>query len=86
VVTLAPYYRRIAHNQRIKAFVDGVTAAAIGAIAGAAVVLGRRSILDLPTVLIAIAVFVILSKTKKVPEPALILVSGFAGLLIRGFT
>ena len=46
----APYFRRFADNRPIKAFVDGVTAAATGAIAGAAFVLGRRAIIDVPTV------------------------------------
>ena len=39
-------------NPRLKAFVDGVTAAATGAIAGAVYVLARRAIVDVPTVLI----------------------------------
>jgi chromate transporter len=34
VVTAAPYYRRFARNPQVKAFVQGVTAAAVGAIAG----------------------------------------------------
>ena len=41
----APYFRRFAKNPQLKAFVDGVTAAATGAIAGAAFVLGKRSLL-----------------------------------------
>jgi chromate transporter len=44
----APYFRRHGKRPGIAAFVDGVTAAAIGAIAGAVVVLGRRSVTDLP--------------------------------------
>ena len=44
---------RFAQNASIRAFVDGVTAAAVGAIAGAAFVLGRRAIHDIPTALIA---------------------------------
>lgn len=39
----APYYRRFAQNRQVKAFVQGVTAAAVGAIAGAAYILARRS-------------------------------------------
>ena len=52
VVLLAPSYKRWAKNLQLNAFVRGVTAAATGAIAGAVVVLARRSIYDLPTVLI----------------------------------
>ena len=84
VVAGAPYYRRFAKNARVKAFVQGVTAAAVGAIAGAAFILGRRSLVDLPTVLIAVAAFATL-QFKKIPEPLLILAAGAAGLvLFRG--
>ena len=46
VIIPAPYFRRFADNPKVKAFVDGVTAAATGAIAGAAFVLGRRALTD----------------------------------------
>ena len=72
VIMPAPYFRRIAGNRAIKAFVDGVTAAATGAIAGAAFVLGRRAIVDIPTALILIVTLVVLTKVKKVPEPLVI--------------
>src|SRR6266513_2292251 len=74
----APYYRRFAQNRQVKAFVQGVTAAAVGAIAGAAYILARRSLVDLPTVLIGFVTLVILMFTKKIPEPILILVAGAA--------
>src|SRR5882724_4543109 len=53
VILPAPYFKRLAKNPWIAAFVEGVTAAATGAIAGAAIVLGRRAIVDPPTVAIA---------------------------------
>jgi chromate transporter len=65
--------------------VDGVTAAATGAIAGAAVVLGRRAIIDLPTALIALATFALLSRVKRVPEPLVILGAGVVGFIVRGY-
>ena len=83
-VVPAPYFRRFAQNRQIKAFVDGVTAAATGAIAGAAFVLGRRAIIDLPTVLIAMATFLVLAKVKKVPEPLVILGAGVVGVVLSG--
>jgi chromate transporter len=82
VVLLAPHYRRFAQNRRIKAFVQGVTAAATGAIAGAAFILGRKAIVDLPTVLIALTTLVVLLKVKKIPEPLLILAAGVVGLAL----
>jgi chromate transporter len=81
VILSAPYYRRFAKNPQVKAFVQGVTAAAVGAIAGAAFILGRRSLIDLPTILIGAIAFVLLT-FKKVPEPLLIFAAGVAGLLL----
>ena len=81
VILSAPYYRRFAKNLQVKAFVQGVTAAAVGAIAGAAFILGRRSLVDLPTVSIAVLTFVLLA-LRKIPEPLLILLAGVAGLLL----
>ena len=52
VVLLAPSYKRWAKNPQLNAFVRGVTAAATGAIAGAVIVLARRSVYDVPTILI----------------------------------
>ncbi len=85
VVLPAPYYRRFANNPKIKAFISGVTAAATGAIAGAAFVLGKRAIIDIPTGLIALVTLAILLKTRKVPEPIVIIAAGVAGLLLRQF-
>ena len=84
VVIPAQYFRRSARNPGVKAFVDGVTAAATGAIAGAAFVLGRRAIVDGPTVLIALGTLLVLVYVRKVPEPVVILATGLIGLLIRG--
>jgi chromate transporter len=80
----APYYRRFAQNRQVKAFVQGVTAAAVGAIAGAAYILARRSLVDLPTVLIGFVTLVILMFTKKIPEPIVILAAGAVGVLLHG--
>lgn len=82
VVLLAPHYRRWARNPRIKAFVVGVTAAATGAIAGAAVVLARRAVVDLPTALVALVTLALLVKTK-IPEPLLMLGAGAVGLALH---
>lgn len=84
VVVAAPYLHRFSGNRSVKAFVDGVTAAATGAIAGAAFVLGRRAIMDLPTVLIAFTTLALLFLPKRIPEPALILAAGITGILLNG--
>jgi chromate transporter len=79
----APHFRRLSKNQSIKAFVDGVTAAATGAIAGAALVLGRRAIFDLPTAVLCAATLLVIFKVKKVPEPLVILAAGVVGLTVH---
>lgn len=82
VVIPAPFFNRIADNRSIKAFVDGVSAAAAGAIGGAAIVLGRRAIVDLPTAAIAVATLIALVKLKKIPEPLVIVAAGLVGLAL----
>src|SRR6267378_6763802 len=84
VIIPAPYYRRWARVPQIKSFVDGVTAAATGAIAGAAYVLGRRAVIDLPTLAIFAVALLALVTLRKVPEPIVILAAGAAGLFLRG--
>src|SRR5262249_61901966 len=68
VVVLAPHYQRFARNRQVQAFVGGVTATVIGAIAGAAVVLRRRSVIDVPTGLIALSALRLLT-SRHVPHP-----------------
>src|SRR5947209_5927928 len=82
VVILGPFYKRFAGNTQVRAFVQGVTAAATGAIAGAVVVLGRHSIQDYWTVGIAVTTFLILLKWK-IPEPLIIAVAGLLGVAIH---
>jgi chromate transporter len=82
VVLMAPWFRRVMSNQLLRSTVDGVTAAAAGAIAGAVVVLGRRALIDSATWAIAVLSALILWRTRRVPEPALIAGAGLAGLLL----
>jgi chromate transporter len=82
VILPAKYYRRAVQNSSIKAFVAGVTAAATGAIAGAGVVLGRRSIVDATTILVALVTFAGLLGLRKIPEPLWICAAGVAGVLL----
>ena len=82
VVIAGPFYKKFAGNPQLRAFVQGVTAAATGAIAGAIIVLARRSVTDVPTILIAIISLLLLFKWK-IPEPLLILAAAIAGLFLR---
>lgn len=83
VVLAAPHYRRVAGNASVRAFVNGVTAAAAGALAGAVFVLGRRAIVDVPTVAIAAIALLVLARAPRLPEPALILAAGIAGVAFQ---
>ena len=83
VIIPAPYFRRFADNPRVKAFVDGVTAAATGAIAGAAFVLGRRALTDVSAILIALVTWYVFSRFKKLPEPLVIVAAGLVGLVLH---
>jgi chromate transporter len=58
-----------------------VTAAAIGAITGAVIVFGQRSIVDLVTATMALVTIVLIWRVKKLPEPALVAVAAVIGLL-----
>lgn len=80
IVLLTPYYERLAGNPQVHAFVQGATAAATGAIAGAVIVLGRRAIVDIPTGMIAAATLGLLLRFK-VPEPVIVVAAGLAGLV-----
>jgi len=82
VVLAAPHYRRIVANARVKAFVQGVTAGAVGAVAGSVVVLARRALVDVPTVLVCGTALVALWRVKKLPEPVVIAVAAVAGIVI----
>ena len=78
----APYFRKHGKKPAVIAFVDGCTAAAIGTITGAVVVLGKRSITDLPTILIMGVTLLLLWRLKKIPEPAIVAAAAVAGLIV----
>ena len=81
----APYFRKYGKNPSIKAVIDGLTAAAVGAIAGAVIVLAKRQFTDIPSVGIALMTALILLRFKKFQEPLIILVAALIGLLIKGW-
>jgi chromate transporter len=82
VVLAAPSFHRVTANRHLKAAVDGVTAAATGAIAGAVVVLGRRAIIDATTIGIALVTLLVLVRVRRMPEPLVIIAAGVAGVLL----
>jgi chromate transporter len=80
-VVPAPWFVRHRNNAQLRAFSDGATAAASGAIAGAVVVLGQRAIVDVPTAAIALASLGLLWRFK-VPEPLVVVAAGIVGLVL----
>jgi len=83
VVLVAGWFQRVAQNRALRAAVDGVTAAATGAIVGAAIVLGRRAIVDGPTLFMFAAALAVVLWVRKIPEPVLLLAAGVAGILVH---
>src|SRR5438552_14231395 len=81
VLSVSPYFKRIARNPLARAALESVTAAAIGALAGAVCVLGRRVVHDWTTALIAV-VALLITLRWKVPEPLLIAGAAVAGVLL----
>jgi chromate transporter len=79
----APYFKKIAKNTSIKAFVDGITAAVIGALVGAVVVIAMGSIIDVPTAAIALGTVLALVFIKRIQEPQIILIAAALGLLLK---
>jgi chromate transporter len=79
----APYFNKIAKNKSVKAFVDGITAAVVGALVGAVIIIAKRSITDIPTTVIAIATVFGLLYIKKIQEPYIIMVAAILGILLK---
>ncbi len=79
----APYFKKYGRHPAIKAIVDGVTAAAIGAIAGAVLVLAKRQLTDWITVALAAVTILCLLRFKKLQEPYVIAAAAIAGFIIK---
>ncbi len=81
-IVSAPHFKKWGKNPSVIAFVDGITAAAIGAIAGSVVVVAQRSLSDNPTALLAVGATALLWKFKKIPEPVLVIGAALIGLAV----
>jgi chromate transporter len=79
----APYFKKISQNKSIKAFVDGITAGVIGALVGAVIVIALRTIVDIPTALIAIGTILVLIYIKKIQEPHIIAIAAVLGIFLK---
>lgn len=82
----APYFKKYGKLPAIAAFVDGITAAAVGAITGSVIVIAQRSVNDLPSLALAIGATLLLWKPRRIPEPAIVLAAAALGLALYPLT
>ena len=85
VLVFAKRFRAVSGRPSVRMFVDGVTAAASGAMAGAVFLLGHRALIDIPTIAIALLAFLLPLRWKRIDDIALIAAAAIAGLLLKGF-
>jgi chromate transporter len=81
VVLFAPWIMRYRKHPALQGFTKGATAAAAGAIVGAAGVIATQVLVDVPTVVIFAVAFVVLWRSK-VPEPLLVGASAVSGAVL----
>ncbi len=74
--------RRHGEHPRLQGFIKGATAAAAGAIAGAAIIIGEQVITTRASVAIAvITLALLLQRRVKIPEPALVALAAGVGII-----
>ena len=83
VLLLAPRFGAIRADGRARTFASGVTAAAVGALLGAVVVMGTRTLVDLPTAVIAVASLAWLLARPRVPEPVVLAAAALVGFVAQ---
>jgi chromate transporter len=76
-----PLFHHHAGRPWLVAMALGITAAATGAIVAAVFVLGRQSVVDSLTVMIALTAWGLTWLPRKIPDPVIVLGAGLAGLL-----
>lgn len=84
VITVAgaPFYGRLSASPRVRGFVEGVTAAATGAIAGAVLVLAQRAIVDAPTAAIAALALLLPLAVRRLKDPVVLGAAALLGLIM----
>ncbi|AOZ98637.1 MULTISPECIES: chromate transporter [Flavobacterium] len=82
-IILAPYFNKIANNKSVSAFVEGITATVVGALVGSVIIIAKRSITDIPTLLIAATTVLVLIYYKKIQEPYIIVIAAVLGTCIK---
>jgi chromate transporter len=83
VLLLAPRFGAIRADGRARTFASGVTAAAVGALLGAVVVMATRTLVDVPTAVIAVGAFAWLLSRPRVPEPLVLAAAAAVGFVAQ---
>jgi len=83
VLLIAPRFGAIRADGRARTFASGVTAAAVGALLGAVVVMATRTLVDVPTATIAVASLVWLLVRPRVPEPLVLATAAVVGFVVQ---
>lgn len=85
VLTVLPaaWFKKHGKHPGVVAFVDGVTAAAVGALTGAVLVIAQRTVTDALTAAMALVTAALLWRYKKLPEPLIVVVAALLGLLLH---
>jgi chromate transporter len=85
IVVPGRFFRRYEEHPRLLGFVKGATAAAAGAIAGAAIVIGRQTITGWLSATIGLGALALLMQRRvKVPEPGIVAFGAVAGIVLHG--
>jgi chromate transporter len=84
---LIPFLDRIVtvveEHPPLRAFLDGVTSAVVGLIAGVVIAAGRIAVVDVPSAVIAVVTFAVLLRHPLL-SPALVVVGAMVGLVVKG--
>lgn len=80
-VAATPLLRRYRSNRYLQGFIQGITAAVIGALAGTTVLVAESAIGDLYTAGLGILALVVILKWNKLPDPPVVATGAALGLL-----
>jgi chromate transporter len=81
VVLATPLLLRWRDSAALRGFIRGVSTAVVGVLVGTTWLIARTAIVDVAGLAIAIAALLIVTLSKRVPDPVVIAAAGVAGLL-----
>jgi chromate transporter len=81
VVLATPLLLRWRDSAALRGFIRGVSTAVVGVLVGTTWLIARTAIVDVTGLAIAVIALLVVTLTKRVPDPAVIAAAGIAGLL-----